>query len=233
MLGETGVGKSTFINSFANYLHSQSLDEALRKQPLCLIPSSFTLPDENFENREIKFGDLEDDNEVHAIGQSATQQCKSFVFPFDGTRVRLIDTPGLGDTRGVNQDKFNFENILTCIRHFDYVSCICILLKPNNSRLTITFEYCIKQLLSHINKKACSNIVFVFTNTRATFYRYGESGPIIKKLLDDIHEKNKEVKIPFNKETVFCLDNEAFRFLLAHNNGMCLPLPTCSLLVRH
>ncbi|KAF2904236.1 hypothetical protein ILUMI_01932 [Ignelater luminosus] len=99
LLGETGVGKSTFINAFANYLTYLNLSEAVNDELINLIPSKFTVTDENYEERTIRIGQCE--NESENVGASATQNAKSYVFPLDEIRIRLIDTPGIGDTRGL------------------------------------------------------------------------------------------------------------------------------------
>ena len=219
LLGETGVGKSTFINSFANYIFYDSLEEATDSDILSLIPSSFTITDQNYEEREVFLG--EDKNESTDVGQSCTQQCKSYVFPFDRKiTIRLIDTPGVGDTRGLDQDRLNFDNILQYISRFDELHCICILLKPNNAKINVLFEFCIKQLLCHLQKSASRNIVFLFTNARSTFYRPGDTAKPLRKILSDIKSSPPFVDIKYSKETVYCFDNEAFRFLVALKNGI-------------
>ncbi|KAK4872828.1 hypothetical protein RN001_014857 [Aquatica leii] len=214
LLGETGVGKSTFINAFLNYISFASLSQAKNGKFQVVIPSQFTITDENYKERVIKVG--EDHNESIEVGASATQACRSYVYPVKGSnlKIRLIDTPGVGDTRGIEQDNVNFENVLSFIGELKYLNAICILLKPNNSRLTVMFEFCIKQLLSRLEKSASENLIFVFTNTRSTFYRPGETLPSLKKLLGTV----KGVDIACDKKNIFCTDNESFRFLAALKN---------------
>ncbi|CAG8585816.1 12972_t:CDS:1, partial [Ambispora leptoticha] len=77
-----------------------------------------------------------DPNDKQNTGMSAAQGCKSYVFHADkNTSLRLIDTPGIGDARGIDQEKKNFENILKYISQHKHLNRICILLKPNNARL--------------------------------------------------------------------------------------------------
>lgn len=214
LLGETGVGKSTFINAFVNYLTYEELKDAECEDLTWLIPAKFTIADENYENScTVEIG--ESDNECQEAGASATQMCKSYVFHVDDVKVRLIDTPGIGDTRGIEQDDANFENILRYLGEFQELHAICLLLKPNNARLTILFQYCIKQLLSRLQKSASKNIIFLFTNSRSTFYRPGDTFIPLKKILADVKASPPFVEIPCGKNNIFCIDNEAFRFLAA------------------
>ena len=67
----------------------------------------------------------------------------------------------------------NFQKILSFIAYFEEIHGICILMKPNESRLTNTFEFCIKELLTQLHKSAASTIMFCFTNTRSCGYRPG------------------------------------------------------------
>uniref|UniRef100_A0AC34G1C3 G domain-containing protein n=1 Tax=Panagrolaimus sp. ES5 TaxID=591445 RepID=A0AC34G1C3_9BILA len=105
ILGETGVGKSTWINAFANYLIYNTLEEAITAEtPICVIPTKFTLFDKNNQCHEIVLGNHENEcfeNE----GQSATQDAKTYFFETENYNVYLIDTPGMNDTRGPREVK--------------------------------------------------------------------------------------------------------------------------------
>ncbi|PKC59501.1 hypothetical protein RhiirA1_540444 [Rhizophagus irregularis] len=180
LLGETGVGKSTFINAFANYLKFNTLDNAKSGDIEVLIPPEFTYMDDNYETVTIK--------------------------------IRLIR---LIDTRSEN-DKKNFENILWYISHYQYLNGICILLKPNNSRYSIVFKYCILELLTHLHKSVKDNIVFCFTNTRETHYRPGNTLQPLKKQLEKLKKQTKSgVEIKVHKNIIYCFDNESFGYLAA------------------
>ena len=69
----------------------------------------------------------------------------------------------------------NFHEILTSISQYEHLNGICILLQPNEERLTILFRFYINELLRHLNISASENMIFVFTNTRTTFYKAGST----------------------------------------------------------
>lgn len=145
---------------------------------------------------------------------------KSYVFELNKSKsLRIIDTPGLGDTRGILQDDKNFEETLEFISKFSHLHAICILVKPNNSRLNVLFKYCINQLLSRLEKTAANNMVFIFTHSRSTFYKPDETKAILETHLKKI-KLSSDIEIPFNKDNIFCVDNEAFRFLISIKNGV-------------
>lgn len=111
LIGETGVGKSTFINAFVNYINYTDLQDAAKSNDFsCLIPSSFAITDEKYERHMITCGN--DENEIFVPGQSSTQSVRSYSIVTASTILRLIDTPGIGDTRGIEKDRENFDNLL-------------------------------------------------------------------------------------------------------------------------
>ncbi|XP_072027712.1 uncharacterized protein [Amphiura filiformis] len=214
ILGETGVGKSTWINGFINYNYFADIEEAINSREFrVLIPSRFTFTQQG-EEKEILIGEA-DTNENMEVGKSATKKPRSYVFHVGDQIIRLIDTPGVGDSEGIEQDKKNFDNILSYLTYYQEIHAVCILLKPNNSRLTAMFRFCIQELLAHLHSSAKDNIVFCFTNTRATFYQPGDTLRVLNKELD-----KRKVGIKATPHNYFCFDNEAFRFLACLKNGV-------------
>ena len=165
----------------------------------------FIFTNENGEEMDIAFGSA-DDNEVLSSGQSATQFPQDYRLETSTSIFHLIDTPGIGDCRGIEKDKENFDNILAFLTCYDKINAVVVLLKPNNARLTVAFKFCVLELLTHLHKSLVSNIMFAFTNSRGTFYRPGDSLPVLKKLLDE-----NSIGIDVSPSNYFCFDNEAFR----------------------
>jgi hypothetical protein len=95
------------------------------------------------------------------------------VIKYRGGLVRLIDTPGIGDTDGMDRDTENFNKTLAYIANIAELHAICILLKPNQARLTAQFKYCLGQLFTRLHKSAAQNVLFCFTNSIASLYDGG------------------------------------------------------------
>ncbi|GAB6022798.1 hypothetical protein CHUAL_006896 [Chamberlinius hualienensis] len=216
LLSETGVGKSTFINALANYLAYDTLQEAILMKPKVLITTQFHVFDEQYNKRLIyRKGTADDNPTVSLNGQSTTQKCKRYRMPlFHNTEINVIDTPGLGDTRGIFQDELNLKEIFSYLSNFEELHAICILLKPNESRLTASFQYCIRQMFCCLHKNAAENIKFVFTNSRITSFRGGETIELLRTILEDVRTLPPYTSLDLNIKTTFFVDNEAFNFAL-------------------
>ncbi|KAI1852962.1 hypothetical protein JX265_012851 [Neoarthrinium moseri] len=219
VLGETGVGKSTFINAFHNYMQFGSLDDALGHNELkFLIPSSFSMQyidrsrhsNGSFIQCDVKVDDNESEKDG-SRGDSATQKATPYRMRFGDLLIRLIDTPGVGDVRGIEADQKNLASILGTISQYEAIHGIIILLKPNSSRLSLMFRFCVKELLTNLHKDAAKNIVWGFTNTRQSNYMPGDSYKPLERLIS----KHKPLGLELSPETVFCFDSESFRCLAA------------------
>ncbi|KAI9770501.1 MAG: hypothetical protein M1839_003182 [Geoglossum umbratile] len=218
ILGETGVGKSTFINAFINYLTFTSLDHALSATQLnWVIPCSFATStvDKSIGKIVQRVVEIRSDGDLDEVsgvkGKSAKQKATAYPIYIGGKLIRLIDTPGIGDTRGVEQDKQNMVHTLSVLKNYRTLHGILILLKPQNARLGVMFKFCINELLTHLHRDAANNVVFGFTNTRGTMYTPGDAvGPLETQL-----ENYIGVLPGLYGHTVYCFDSESFRYLAA------------------
>ncbi|KAI1333513.1 hypothetical protein F5Y15DRAFT_430865 [Xylariaceae sp. FL0016] len=216
ILGETGVGKSTWINAFYNYIMFKSLDDARAHEKLeWVIPSSFSLQEQDEETHSryvetsIKVGEFDDAEMDGVRGDSATQQTGVYRIPIKDTIVRLIDTPGIGDVRGVDADRENLANILQTLSRVRSLHGIIILMKPNAARLNLMFRFCVKELLTYLHRDAARNMVWGFTNTRYTNFSPGDTFKPLQRLL----EEHKSLGLTLTRENTFCFDAEGFRGL--------------------
>ncbi|EFO64773.1 Hypothetical protein GLP15_4867 [Giardia lamblia P15] len=205
LIGETGVGKSTLINMLGLYERFKSFDEATIEESTLSVPIHFT-----FDRTKVNLG--HDDNECADPVSSATlaPRTHSFTYTIDGHPVHanFIDTPGMGDTRGTSQDSINMKEIVYYLSRYKELHGVCFLLKPNESRFTLFFKYCIEMLFQHLHKNVLENAVICFTNTRCTNYRPGNTLSSLRKYLQD-----NGIGIILEKRTIYCFENETVRYL--------------------
>ena len=220
LLGQTGIGKTTFINSLANYMLHESLDAALKTETKVLIPCKIKIHDQNGEPKtlDIKNSLLDEGEKNFKDGVSSTQNVKSYVIycPSLNRKIRILDTPGIADTRGREKDSENMKDIINALNELKTLSAVIFLLKPNEDRHTATFRYCLSEVLNALPKGFAKHILFCTTHSRTTFYTLGETHGPLTQLIRDLNIEDDISLIP--GKNVFAVDNEAFRYLIAHKN---------------
>lgn len=180
LVGATGVGKSTLINGIANYVLGVRWEDSFRYK---LITEERTV------------------DQAHSQTQRVTSYkfCRQASSPLPFT-VTVIDTPGFGDTEGVERDK----QILTELKQFFSVSgintinAIGFVTQASLARLTPTQRYIFDSILSIFGKDIASNILLM-----ATFADY-KKPPVVEAL--------RKAEVPYHK---------CFKF----NNSALYPVP--------
>lgn len=194
LLGETGVGKTTLSDSILNYVKYESLNDVKFQS------SSGT--------EEIIIGI--DNNECQINIMSDTQHPTTNSLQYNGRRINITDTPGLGDTRGLGYDARNANAVINYLNRFDHLHGICLLLKPTDIRCNASFNFCVQKILSQLNRDVLNNVVFVFTNARSKNYKADDAKRSLNETLRKIGSS-----LSVNETNTFYFDNESLGYLTA------------------
>ncbi|KAK7171255.1 hypothetical protein R3I94_001255 [Phoxinus phoxinus] len=144
LVGETGVGKTTIINSMVNYLLGVKFED------------------------EIWYEITEE--EARDQSQSQTSEITMYeVCPIKSPiSLTIIDTPGYGDTRGLEKDLEVAENLSMLFQSNDgvrHIDAVCFVTQASKNRLSDRQHYIISSILSLFGKDIVNNIVFLITHS--------------------------------------------------------------------
>ena len=156
IIGETGVGKSTWLHCFINYMQSISIEENNRY--LLFDEEKLQQEYEKKEGKKKPFGcSVTDKLEIYDIKGSMLYN----------NPIRLIDTPGFGDTRGESYDERIFDDIKNLFESskIDTLHAICIIFKGNETRSHDRTKSILNKLFSLFGKDLKNNIIIIFTFT--------------------------------------------------------------------
>ncbi|XP_036408665.1 uncharacterized protein LOC118794511 [Megalops cyprinoides] len=179
MVGETGAGKSTLINVMVNYILRVEWDD------------------------NIRFEIIEDEGRSQTESQTTAVTVYE-IYGQEGVRVpfslRIIDTPGYGDTRGKQEDKLIAEklhNLFKSENGVQQIDAVCFVVKSSQNRLTDTQRYIFDAILSLFGKDMKNNIMALIT-----FHSKGK--PAALEAIDKAgvpcarNEKNQPVHFKFD-----------------------------------
>ena len=141
VVGETGCGKTTLLNSFVNALLGVNINDQYR----------YKIITENF-SRSQAFSQTSDVNyyNIRSVGG----------YP----PVKIIDTPGYGDTRGIERDKEITKKIKILFKeHVSTLNAICFVTKSSNNRLTASQKYILSSIMDLFGEDVKDIFVFMLT----------------------------------------------------------------------
>ena len=150
VVGATGAGKTTMINTIANYILGVRWEDDFRFKLL-----------------------MEAESMNKSQAHSQTRWITAYTFHrMEGSAIpytlTIVDTPGFGDTEGMEQDKA----IVSQIKEFfslpgedgiDHLDGIGFVIQASLARLTPTQQYIFDSVLSTFGKDIASNIFLMVT----------------------------------------------------------------------
>ncbi|XP_073691414.1 uncharacterized protein [Garra rufa] len=191
MIGDTGAGKTTLINSMINYILGVQWEDDFR---FVLI----------------------DDGKQKSQAESQTSEITAYQINWmDGFRVpyslTIVDTPGFGDTRGISHDQKITKQIheLFSVRGgIDCIDAVCFVVQASLARLTHTQKYVFDSILSIFGKDIAQNILVLVT------FADGNTPPVLEAIkVSEVpcstNESGEPLHFKFNNSALFATNNKS------------------------
>ncbi|CAG8444966.1 14445_t:CDS:2 [Acaulospora morrowiae] len=188
LLGGTGTGKSTIINTMTNYFLGGTLDNIK-----IVIPSKF------YKVTETEFTNEHSEAKLDDVTKSQTTKCHEYTFnhPINPNyKFIFIDTPGLSDTNGVKQDDQNIQEIINTAISAGSLSAIVIIANGTEARVTPSIKNTLVLLANNLPDELVDrNLILVLTKCAKSSACFS---------------KDAFAKEIANPKHIFYMDNQAF-----------------------
>ena len=142
VVGQTGSGKTTLLNAFLNYLLGVKFEDNFR---LKLINEDFGISMAESQTRDVIIYNIKS-------------------FDKNIPPIRVIDTPGFGDTGGLGKDKLISEKIAEKFRtDVSHINAICFVAQSTNAKLTINQKYIFNSIMDLFSEDIKENFIAMLT----------------------------------------------------------------------
>ncbi|XP_050926169.1 uncharacterized protein LOC108892298 isoform X5 [Lates calcarifer] len=159
VLGATGAGKSTLINGMINYILGVKWEDSYR----------FKLVDEGQSKSQAE-------SQTSEVTVYKLNHQKGFEIDHSLT---IVDTPGFGNTRGIERDRMIIEqlrNLFSAQLGVTEIDAVCFVAQASFTRLTPTQKYVFDSLLSIFGKDVAENIRVLVT------FADGQRPPVLEAI---------------------------------------------------
>ncbi|EDR22426.1 hypothetical protein, conserved [Entamoeba dispar SAW760] len=185
VVGQTGSGKTTLLNSFINALYGIEITD------------------------DFRYIIINEDNLEQNRDQSKSQTSEVSIYNIKRTKkappIKIIDTPGFGDTRGIEYDKEITKQIKKAFetKVLD-LNAICFVAQSSNVRLTASQKYIFDNIINLFGNDVKNNFIAMLT------FCDGKSPQVIGALQSDecvfstiIPEIDEPWYLKFNNSAIY------------------------------
>eukprot|EP00435_Cladocopium_sp_Y103_P055273 s765_g18.t1 len=137
LLGESGSGKSSFMNLLANF------------------PTVMQHGQEAVAGKMSDFRNLEFENGLKDRKVSQTSAATVYQMDMGPLNLNIVDTPGVGDARDRSSD--HAKLIVDCLKQLDHVNAIAFVISGRDSRLTAQLKDVMMEVCTIFPKAAKDN----------------------------------------------------------------------------
>lgn len=184
VLGETGSGKTSFLNLLCNCGMIQDLGLNFDAQGVAKFR---------------KFNEMKLENKDSSQMASKTSDAKVYNVQIGDLMVGIIDTPGFGDSRGMDEDEKHVKKIIAAVEKEEFINCVCLIINGRSSRSTVILKYVLSEVTAILPRQILDNVIVVFSNT---------ADPL------DLNFDVDELEIYFGRKITnfFCIKNPYCKF---------------------
>ncbi|KAL1279163.1 hypothetical protein QQF64_025836 [Cirrhinus molitorella] len=191
MIGATGAGKNTLINSMINYILGVQWEDDFR----------FVLIDEGKQKSQAE-------SQTSEITAYQINHMNGFRVPYSLT---IVDTPGFGDTRGISHDQKitkQIQEFFSAPGGIDRIDAVCFVVQASLARLTHTQKYVFDSILSIFGKDIAQNILVLVT------FADGKAPPVLEAIkVSEVpcstDESGEPLHFKFNNSALFATNNKS------------------------
>ncbi|XP_021709462.1 uncharacterized protein LOC110679357 [Aedes aegypti] len=156
LMGETGAGKSTLVNYFANYFMNGSIQNL-----------KIAIPTKHYQ-QNIEGLPIHSEKDIRDTTKSQTQKSSVYNFTKNRQQYGIIDTPGLSDnTVGADKDNEHIANIVAAASNTEAIAAIILVINGAVARVTVSLRNAINRLKGVVPDILLNNLIVVLTNCSA------------------------------------------------------------------
>ena len=140
VVGQTGSGKTTLLNSFINFILNVKIHD---------------------RKRYVLTNEISNDN-----SQSQTSDVKIYYIKSHNNYppIKIIDTPGFGDTKGNQYDKIIAKKIgRLFINEISKINAVCLVVRFFDTKLTLNQKYIFQSIINLFGKDIAQNFIVLLT----------------------------------------------------------------------